>query len=145
MNDFPTQAIADAAAAAARGLRLALAGHPDEVRIQVQADGSATVNVPGAAFELFLQILDEMADGNSVTIVPMHAELTTQQAADLLHVSRPYLVGLLDTGKIPHRMVGTRRRVLAKDVLMYKKQDDDQRQKVLDQLSADAEELDMGY
>ncbi len=103
------------------------------------------IAIPAAAFDLLIEVLTQMAEGNAVTIVPLHAELTTQEAADILNVSRPYFVELLETGKIPFRKVGTRRRVRYEDVLNYRRDIDFQRTKVLEELAAQAQELDMGY
>jgi excisionase family DNA binding protein len=104
-----------------------------------------SIVIPEAAFDLLIEVLAQMAQGNAVNITPLHAELTTQEAADILNVSRPYLVELLETGQIPFRKVGTRRRVRCEDVLNYKREIDSQRMKVLEELAAQAQELNMGY
>ena len=116
--------------------------------VQVRPDGegkSVSVTVPREAFELFLEVLGQMANGNAVTIVPVHAELTTQQAADLLNVSRPFLIGLLDEAKIPFRLVGTHRRVKVADLIAYKQKDEAEREALLDELTAEAEKHGLGY
>lgn len=92
-----------------------------------------------------MAVLEDIAAGRAVTIVPQNAELTTQQAADVLNVSRPFLIGLLEEKKLPFRMVGTHRRVRFEDVLNYKDAIDVERRKVLAELAAEAQELGMGY
>ena len=104
-----------------------------------------SVVIPAAAARLFKDILTQMSEGNTVTILPLQLELTTQQAAGLLNVSRPYLIGLLDGGKIPCRKVGTHRRIYAKDVLAYKRAIDVDRNRSLNELAKQAQELNMGY
>ena len=101
--------------------------------------------MPGYAINLLLDILTEMSKGNAITVMPVHAELSTQETAELLNVSRPHLVELLEQGKIPFRKVGTHRRVLAKDAFDYKQRIDEDRLKALDELTAQAQQLGMGY
>jgi excisionase family DNA binding protein len=117
-----------------------------QLRVRSDEPGlEVRVTVPREAFELFLEILGQMANGNGVTIMPVHAELTTQQVADLLNVSRPYVVALLEAGKLPYRMVGTHRRVRVADLLEFKKKDDAEREAAIDELAAEAQKLGLGY
>lgn len=106
---------------------------------------SHTVTLPTSALKLLDEILHQIGNGNAVSIIPIYAELTTQQAADLLNVSRPYLVQLLEQGKIPFRKVNTHRRVMYQDLIEYKNKIDADRIKALAELTSQAQELGMGY
>jgi len=92
-----------------------------------------------------MDILETMAAGRGVTIIPENAELTTVQAAAVLNVSRPFLIKLIDEGAFPCRLVGKHRRVRLEDVMVYKTRIDEDRGAALDALAADAQANDMGY
>jgi excisionase family DNA binding protein len=141
----PTRA--DSAQAKASGeLLSAHLGHPEGLRLEVKTGAtSEELVLPASVVELLVQALDEMGRGNAVTLTPVHAELTTQQAADLLNVSRPHLVKLLDEGSIPCRKVGAHRRVALAEVLAYKQEFLARRHNALDELQALSQDLDMGY
>jgi excisionase family DNA binding protein len=143
----PTVPDDESVAVAARALpqiQAYLRDHPHgsaTVRLVDESDGGQLV-VPRGAIELFARILAHMANGHAVSVVPAHAELTTQQAADLLNVSRPYLIGLLEAGKIEYRKVGTHRRVLAGSLIAYKQRDDARRRAAADELAGLAQDMD---
>lgn len=120
---------------------------PADVQLRLVEDGQDTevVTVPRAALTLFLRLLKEMARGHAVTLVPLHTELTTRQAAEVLNVSRPFLIRLLEDGQLPYRKVGTHRRVQLRDVLAYKARTDASRRTALDELTAEAQRLGLGY
>ena len=86
-----------------------------------------------------------MAKGNAVTLIPVNAELTTQQAAHILNVSRPFLIEQLEKGAIAYRKVGTHRRVMLKDLMEYRQTMDHNRLNALEELSAIDQELGLGY
>jgi excisionase family DNA binding protein len=133
-----------ARASAQRMALLAHRGRPFTLRV-CDAGEEETIELPAGAVKLLRTILEDMASGYAITIVRQNAELTTQQAADFLNVSRPFLVQLLEQKKLPYRLVGTHRRIRLEDVLHYKENIDAERRKVLDQLVAEAQELRMGY
>ncbi len=105
------------------------------------AGGTEAIVVPKSVLDLLVRVLGAVSAGDGITVLPLHAELTTQQAADILNVSRPYLVKLLEDGRIEYRTVGTYRRVLAHSLMVYLKRDDGQRRSVADELTALAQEI----
>jgi excisionase family DNA binding protein len=146
-SELPTESEATLARESGRQLSLHLKTKEEAQSIRVidQEGEHEAVRIPTAAFRLLIDILSEMAQGNAVSLIPVHAELTTQEAADILNVSRPFLVKLLDEGAIPHHKVGKHRRVRYQDVMDYKTSIDRERRKALDELTAQAQELNMGY
>ncbi len=152
LADFPetiTPSESDARLAGESSRRLSglLGTQQEDFRLRVQAnDGpEETIAIPASALRLLNDVLTEMAKGNAVTLIPAHAELTTQQAADILNVSRPFFIRLLEEGKIPCRKIGTHRRIRFQDILQYRRQIDEERLKALEELAAQAQELNMGY
>ena len=103
------------------------------------------IELPAGAVALLMEVLEAMAAGRGVTIIPENAELTTVEAARILNVSRPFLIKLLEDKVIPYRLVGKHRRILIDDVIAYKQRIDAERENVLAQLTAEAQKNDMGY
>ena len=146
----PDEAEAEQAARAAVVLQAYVKGHADAVAsLQLhsadQPNDQPTIVLPAPAVSLLSEILVELANGHNVTVAAPHSELTSQQAADLLNVSRPYLVGLLEKRAIPFRRVGNRRRVRVTDVLAYRRREELERRRILDELTAEAEHLGLEY
>jgi len=129
---------------AAESSRILATKRPDHA-LRVQLDDGRVLTLPVAAARLLEHLLTEMAHGNAVTLIPVHAELTTQEAADYLNLSRPYLVRLLEENAIRFHKVGTHRRVRFQDLKAYKEQVDAKRERAMSELVAQAQELDLGY
>jgi excisionase family DNA binding protein len=119
----------------------------DRVHLTLRGDSmeSEELILPGHVVQILLDALSEMSRGNAVSLIPIHQELSTQEAASLLNVSRPFLVGLLESNAIPFRKVGAHRRVLLRDVIAYKDSIDQKRERSLDELTAMSQHEDMGY
>ena len=146
-NEVVTPSKADAALAREMSEKLAAhLGQKGGLRLELKTGTeSEELVLPPSALRLLVRALSELGQGNAVTLTPIHAELTTQQAADLLNVSRPHLVKLLDDGAIPGRKVGSHRRVLLTDLLAYRRDFGVKRHAALDELAALSQDLDMGY
>ena len=119
----------------------------DRAQLSIKgANGEADdIILPGHVLQILLDVLSEMSKGNAISLIPHHQEISTQEAANLLNVSRPFLVGLLENGEIPFRKVGAHRRVKLTDVLEYKDQSDAKRLQALNDLTALSQEEGMGY
>lgn len=110
----------------------------------VGSDGE-TLAIPDSVFQALKLVADSMARGESITLVPHDEEITTQEAANMLRVSRPHLVKLLDDGVIPHHKVGSHRRVRTQDVLAYRERRAAHRTAKLDELARISQEVEGGY
>jgi excisionase family DNA binding protein len=113
----------------------------NEGEAKLIAPSGETLVLPHSVYDVLRRVIHDMAQGRALRIMPVHAELTTQQAADLLNVSRPFLINLLRTEEIPFRMVGTHRRVRLEDLLVYKAHRDAERRRLLDEIASESQEL----
>ena len=116
-------------------------GAAEPLQFRIGPAPEETVRVPTSAVRMLVRILEEMAKGNAITLIPVHAELTTQEAADMLNISRPSLIQLLDEGKIDYRRVGTHRRVRFEALMKFKRQAAADRKAALAELAAYDQEL----
>lgn len=116
----------------------------DTVRISIQESGEY-FTIPRKALEFLSHILSIMAEGKAISLIPSESELSTQQAADMLNVSRPHIVKLLEHGIIPFKKTGSHRRILLEDLMKYADQQSETRKKSLKFLAKQAQELNLGY
>ena len=138
----PTRTDTELAAAASRVLS---SKRSSEDSVRVRTDDGEDLLLPKAAVKLLRHILTEMAQGNAVTLIPIHAELTTQQAADFLNVSRPHLIHLLERQELPFHKVGTHRRIKFTELEAYKRKFQVSASAAMDELVNQAQKLEMGY
>ncbi|AZG07041.1 helix-turn-helix domain-containing protein [Pigmentiphaga sp. H8] len=144
---LPVEREVQAAVQGQRALAAYLATRVETQRIQIFDDKNQAhqVELPTSALRLLVDILAELADGNAVRVVPVHAELTTQEAADMLNVSRPHLVKLLEDGALPFHRTGKHRRVRFADLMRYKETRDLAAEQAMGELARQSQELKMGY
>ncbi|MBF0492651.1 MAG: helix-turn-helix domain-containing protein [Deltaproteobacteria bacterium] len=141
---LPSEEDVSLARTSAEELSRLLAKKTQAPRARVQMDGQDLI-MPRQALALLRDLLAEMAQGNVVSIVPTHHLLTTQEAANILNISRPFLIQLLKSEKIPFSKVGTHRRIRYQDLMEYKLRRDQENQEMLEELTRQAQEEDMGY
>ena len=126
-----------------------LAKYASADRVQMSISGSNGESdefvLPGHVMKILLDVLSEMSKGNAISLIPHNQEVSTQEAANILNVSRPFLVKLLENGDIPFHKVGTHRRVRLQDILSYKTETDEQRSEALDKLAELSQSEGMGY
>lgn len=134
----PSQEVARTAEVALRSP----SGHSGSPSLRLREEGKeTTVDLPPELLPLLVEALGQLANGNGVRVVAVHAELTTQQAADILNVSRPHLLKLLEAGAVPFHLVGTHRRVRLADLLVYKRHFEVVQDAALAELTAEAQRL----
>ncbi len=119
----------------------------NEIRIELKDDKnqSMAMVLPSSIVRMIQHVLTEMSNGNAVTVMPINAEMTTQEAADFLNVSRPFIVKQIEAGVLPHHKIGTHRRISVQDLLTYKKKIDQEREQALTELTSEAQRLGLGY
>lgn len=142
--ELPSREEIDLARVSAAALTKLLQDLPDKDRANIKM-GNEDLIVPRQAIELLRDILAGMSAGKTINIVPMASELTTQQAADFLNVSRPYLIGLLEQGEINYTLVGSHRRIRFDDLLAYREKMVNNSKAAMDELMKLSRELGIGY
>lgn len=144
---LPVEREVEAAVQGQRALAAYLATKFETQSIQIFDDQNQAhqVELPTSALRLLVDVLAELADGNAVQVVPIHAELTTQEAADLLNVSRPHIVKLLEEGLLPFHRTGKHRRVRFADLMQFKTERERASEQAMEELAKQAQQLAMGY
>jgi excisionase family DNA binding protein len=144
---LPAAQIVAAATLGKRALAAVLSTQAETRQIQIfdEKNEAHAVELPTSALRLLVDILSELADGNAVRVVPIRAELTTQEAADLLNVSRPHLVKLLEAGDLAFHKTGKHRRVRFSDLMAYKAAQEQASAAAMEELVAQAQALQIGY
>lgn len=144
---FPDEQQIAAAAESRRQIEAFLSSKDENQRIELvgKTQQRVVVELPTFALRLLGDILSELASGNAVRVVTIHSELTTQEGADLLNVSRPHLVKLLEAGELPHTKTGSHRRVKLADLMAFKEQRDQAGHEAINELTSQAQKLGMGY
>ena len=144
---LPLEKEVEAAVQGQRALASLLSTKFETQRIDIfdKEDKPHTLVLPTSALRLLVDILGELAIGNAVKVVPVHAELTSQEAADMLNVSRPHLVKMLEEGAIPFTKTGRHRRIRFSDLMAFKQRREDESHEAMDALAQQAQELGMGY
>lgn len=144
---LPLEKEVEAAVQGQRELTSLLSTKFETQRIDIfdKEDKPHTLVLPTSALRLLVDILGELAIGNAVKVVPVHAELTSQEAADLLNVSRPHLVKMLEEGAIPFTKTGRHRRIRFSDLMAFKQRRAEESQRAMEALAKQAQELGMGY
>jgi len=141
-TDHDAQLARDSSAALAPLLRDDLNSLP-HILLRTKDNNEADIALPPSILRLLLGALQEMAKGNAVTLLPRQSELTTQQAADLMRISRPSLIKILDNGKLHYRKIGAHRRILYSDAIRYIESEHSRRVSVMEELVAETEQLDL--
>lgn len=142
---LPTSTEVELAKNSSRTLAKYLASNKVKLTLQAENNQAEELQLPSSIMQLLVDVLAEVSQGNAISLVPHHKEITTQEAANLLNVSRPFFVSLLEKNELPYRKVGSHRRVLLKDVLAYRETTQQLRNEALDELATLSQAEGMGY
>jgi excisionase family DNA binding protein len=114
-------------------------------RLEIVLSDGQLMTLPDGIQQALALVAREMATGNGVAVVPVHHELTTHEAAGVLHVSRPHLIRMLDEGRLPSRKVGTHRRIRFDDVMAYRAREEAEREALLARIAQESQHLGLEF